>query len=215
MKVNNQIENILFDLGGVLYNIDYQLTYHEMAGLLQVNDADFTTIPELKEIERSYNSGTMRTETFLWRLQQLSTGPMPLPQQLIRAWNAMLLGWHEGIFDFLRELSDSYNLYLFSNINDLHFKYLQKELDQLGKDDFFFTLFHGTAFSHIVKYVKPDVSSFKNIIESFGIEAGKTLFIDDIVINVEGAREAGLHTCHHDRAKSIQQELFSYIELVC
>lgn len=215
MGKNQEIDNIIFDLGGVLYRIDYWETFNRMGTLLGI-EMGINDIPaHINEIVRSYNAGLIRTETFLWKLQKEAKGTTPLPQKLISAWNAMLIGWEEGIFDFLIKIKSEYNLFLYSNINDLHFNHLNKEIDSLNMDVKLDEIFKGMAFSHQINRVKPDVQAFKYVLNLYDVNPEKTLFIDDFQENVDGAIDAGMNAVCHDNVKSIKDNFFSYLELVC
>ena len=215
MGKNHHIDNVIFDLGGVLYRINYWETFTQLGDLLH-SEIDKDNIPDvINKAVRDYNLGHIRTETFLWKLQNYAKGRTPLPQKLIQAWNAMLLGWEDGIFEWLELLRKDYKLYLFSNINDLHYRYLVKEWSLQNRDKVLGDYFDGMAFSHLVRQVKPDKEAFMHIMDLFGLDADRTLFVDDFPENVEGAIESGLKATCHDNVKSIKDSFFSYIELVC
>lgn len=215
MSKNQEIDNIIFDLGGVLYKINYWETFSKMGTLLGIEMSENSIPDHINEIVRLYNAGLIRTETFLWKLQKEAKGTTPLPQKLISAWNAMLLGWEEGVFEFLMKIKCDYNLYLYSNINDLHFTYLKREIGTLNLNIKLDDIFKGMAFSHQIKHVKPDVQAFKYVLNLYDVNPTKTLFIDDFQENVDGAISAGLQAVCHDSVKSIKDCFFSYVELVC
>ena len=215
MGSNQHIDNVIFDLGGVLYRINYWETFRQL-GVLLNSDIDKHNIPDIiNKAVRDYNAGLIRTETFLWKLQNYAKGRTPLPQKLIQAWNAMLLGWEEGIFEWLELLRKDFKLYLFSNINDLHYRYLIKEWNLQGSGKVLGDYFDGMAFSHLVNQVKPDTAAFGYVLNLFELDPERTLFIDDFPENVNGAIESGLKATCHDNVKSIKDCFFSYIELVC
>lgn len=215
MNKNQEIDNIIFDLGGVLYRINYWETFSRMGTILGIEMGENNIPIHINEIIRSYNAGLIRTETFLWKLQKEAKGTIPLPQKLISAWNAMLIGWEEGIFEFLLKIKSDYHLYLYSNINDLHFNYLNKEMDSLNMEIKLEDIFEGMAFSHQINRVKPDVQAFKYVLNLYDVNPAKTLFIDDFQENVDGAIDAGMQAVCHDSVKSIKDNFFSYLELVC
>ncbi len=215
MSKSDCIDNIIFDLGGVLYSIDYWETFKRIGDLLGM-DIDQDNIPDgVHDIVRSYNSGSIKTETFLWQLQRISHNSIPLPQKLISAWNSMLIGWEDGIFKFLEELRKNYNLYLYSNINDLHYQHLMHELSTTHNDLQLQDYFDGMAFSHLIKHVKPDLQAFKYVLNLYDVDPDRTLFIDDFSENIDGALESGMKAIRHDNVKSIKESFFYYLELVC
>jgi sn-glycerol 3-phosphate transport system permease protein len=52
--------------------------------------------------------------------------------------------------------------------------------------------FEKTYYSHIMGLRKPDRESYQYIITENGLDAGRTLFVDDALVNVDGAIAAGL-----------------------
>ena len=88
------IKNIIFDFGGVLLDLDYELTYKALAEVTGI-EMDAQSIPaQVFKVMLGYEKGEINTETFLWNLQKESTKLTPQPDKLIKAWNAMLLGWN-------------------------------------------------------------------------------------------------------------------------
>jgi len=209
------IKNIIFDFGGVLLDLDYNLTYKKMSEITGLEISEDTFPPSIIKVMMTYEKGQINTETFLWNLQKESSKLPPQAIDLIKAWNAMLLGWNKERFQFLRELKKDYSLYLLSNTNELHIDWVMKDLEENHLiSDFDNHFFDKTYYSHLINKRKPDTEIYKFVLEDAGIKASETLFIDDNLNNVEAARKCGIHAIQHESGKEIIEELPKYLKQV-
>jgi putative hydrolase of the HAD superfamily len=114
--------------------------------------------------------------------------------QVTGAWNAMLLDFREESFDFLKQLSKKYRLYLLSNTNTIHKsafdENFKKQMKTSSLDDFFIKSYY----SHLVGMRKPNEDVFRFVSKDAGIVASETLFIDDLFNNVATAAKLGFKT---------------------
>ncbi|MBS1665229.1 MAG: HAD-IA family hydrolase, partial [Bacteroidetes bacterium] len=113
-------------------------------------------------------------------------------QAILDAWNALLLDFPAERIQLLKELRKSYRLFLFSNTNALHLAHLRQiYIDTFGGgalEDHF----EKTYYSHTMGLRKPDTASYEYILKENQLNASETMFVDDAIINVEGAEQAGL-----------------------
>lgn len=65
----------------------------------------------------------------------------------------------------------------------------------------------GRFFSARLRLAKPDAAAFAAVLDALGREPGDVVFVDDRIVNVEGARDAGLHAVHFTGAASLRREL--------
>jgi putative hydrolase of the HAD superfamily len=122
---------------------------------------------------------------------------------VISAWNAMLLDFPKERIDLLAELRKKYNLYLFSNTNAIHLAAFQKTFAETFNGASLDGEFTKAWYSHLIKLRKPDVEAYEFVISDGGLNPAETVFIDDALVNVEGARKAGLHGIHLEPGKTI------------
>lgn len=188
------IRSILFDLGGVLYDIDYRKTQAAFAALAAQTGADPVTFSKAKQdpIFDAFETGQASPAEFRHRLQQL----LGLPEDdaadaaIDRAWNAILIGPMPGRAELLARLKARYPLALLSNTNALHWQIVRPQIEPFAPH-----------FEHIfasceVGLRKPDAAFYHHAMQRLGWAAAETLFIDDIEANVAGARAAGLRAYH-------------------
>ena len=210
-----EIHSIIFDFGGVLLDIDYQRTYDAMGKLLGIefdpNGLPKETIQALNDFE----IGKINTETFIWNLQRLAKNEMPIGQDIIKSWNAMLLGWDTSKFEFLSRLKQKYKLYLLSNTNELHIEWVRKDLKRNHYiTDFEPRYFDNVYYSHIIQKRKPNIEIFEFVLDDADIQAKHTLFIDDLGENIQAAKSVGLLTYHHDPSEKLEEVLNKHFHLL-
>ncbi|WP_298064015.1 HAD family phosphatase [uncultured Rikenella sp.] len=194
------IRNLIFDFGGVLLDIDIRRTVEAFRrlGLAGLNPAEIH--PQNTGIFLDLELGTVSEEAFVARLQSCAAGGLPVPtrEQLLNAWNALLLDydWRRfGLLDRLRE--SGYKVFLLSNTNRPHREYFIRKFDRenpAGRP--FESYFDRCFYSDVMHLRKPDPAIYRTVLREAGIAAGETLFIDDNQPNTDAAAELGIQTVH-------------------
>ena len=171
IKNNKKIQNIVFDFGGVLLDLDYTKTHDAMSKILGFEFIPATFAPETTKFLNEYEIGKINTETFIWNLQRLAKKEVPIGQDVIKAWNAMLLGWQPAKFDFLLSLRKKYKTYLLSNTNELHLTWVLNDLKKHHHiSDFDTTYIEKTYYSHLIGMRKPDSQIFEFVTQDAGLD---------------------------------------------
>ncbi len=191
------VKNIIFDLGGVLLNLNYHLTQKAFEDL-GVDDFDaFYTQHKANPLFENLEVGAIEPEAFYEALRA-TTGLNLTNTQLEFAWNAMLLDFPVERLAWLDQIKSKYNIYLFSNTNAIHYKAFTSIYAQTAPMIDFnpdFNHFFKTAYySHTLGQRKPAVAAFEAVLAKSGLDPAQTLFIDDTISNIEGAQKAGLQT---------------------
>jgi glucose-1-phosphatase len=186
------IKNILFDLGGVLYQIDYHLTIKafEKLGIKEFNK--HFSQQQQNQLFDKLETGKISNADFLNDMQKLL--PHCSQSQITEAWNALLIDIPQENIDLLKQLSKSYNLYLLSNTNAIHVDRINKLLKHKYDLNSLDPLFTKAYLSHQIGLRKPHVETFKWVLEDARIQAEETLFIEDTLQHINGAKEAGIKT---------------------
>jgi glucose-1-phosphatase len=189
-KMQN-IENIIFDLGGVILNLDNRRTEDAFVAMGAKNFGENFGHGFAASFFRDYEIGSISDQQFLADLKKLINSPVS-DETIIHAWNALLLDFPPARIRLLQELRNRYRLFLFSNTNALHLAALKKiYTESFGKGSLD-NHFEKTYYSHLIGLRKPDLASYKYIIDQNKIQPEKTLFVDDALINIKGAIAAGL-----------------------
>ncbi|MDB9701874.1 HAD family phosphatase [Flavobacteriales bacterium] len=188
MKELEGIKNIIFDLGGVILNIDYQLTVEAFKKL---------GIDDFEEIFSQYKQSTLSDDFETGRITELEfyegiktiSGKDFTFEEYKNAWNALLLDLPKERINILKKLSKKYRLFLFSNTNETHYK---EFVTKVESD--FNTIFEKTYYSHQFGKRKPDSDSFLSILKENNLIIEEILFVDDSIQHIESANLLGIRT---------------------
>lgn len=187
------INAFIFDLGGVLLNIDYARTDQAFRALGIEHFGELYSQQRAGLLFSDLETGRIGIPAFLDTLKKESDQNLN-DQQLIDAWNAMLLDFPEERIDFLREIGAKYPIYLLSNTNAIHLEAFNRILKSLHGMDSLDLLFKKPYYSHVIGARKPDPESYNRVLRENSLDPRTTLFIDDTSPNIEGAKRVGLQT---------------------
>jgi putative hydrolase of the HAD superfamily len=205
--VTTETEAIIFDLGGVLINLDYQLTSKAFIDLgLTDFDATYSQLQQTDLFDR-FETGAISSFHFINRLlDQLPQGTSG--NKVVHAWNAMILDFPTERLEWLLKLKQQKRIFLLSNTNTLHMEKVRRSLEKtVGHqrlEDYFETVY----LSCEMGMRKPDPAIFSRVCQEQGLNPAKTVFIDDSPQHVEGAATIGLHAIYLKPGESVQS-LFS------
>jgi FMN phosphatase YigB (HAD superfamily) len=183
------IKNILFDLGGVLLNLDQNKTISAFENL----GIELEQVNLHAGLFTDFETGKCNADFFIASLKQHLPTAVD-SSTLVNAWNAMLLDFPAFRIELLKELQKDYQLFLFSNTNSIHIEAVLNLTDEQFGKGVFESMFNGVYYSHEIGLRKPDVIAFEKVLELAKINAAETIFIDDSPTNISGAQAAGLHT---------------------
>ena len=193
LSTTKMIKNILFDLGGVLYDIRYQNVPESFARLgFKDFDTHFTQAAQSGHIDL-FEEGKISVPEFRDYIRSLTNVPMT-DQQIDDAWNSIIIDVPERRVEMLKELQNQYNLYLFSNTNELNYNRFSQLLPEKYGYNIFEKHFIKAYFSHEIHLRKPKVEAFQYVLEAQNLNPDETIFIDDTIRHIEGAKQTGLHT---------------------
>lgn len=197
-----EIKNIIFDLGGVILNLNYQLTSKAFQKL-GVNDFDnYYSQKEQNTLFNSFEKGLISTKHFIQSAQQLFANNLA-ENDIIDAWNSMLLDLPEDRLKLLQELKKNLNLFLLSNTNETHIAFFENEMKKRDQLETFHDSFEEIYYSSRIGLRKPDLECFKYVLKENNLIAQETLFIDDSIQHIIAANELGLKTYHLQKSEEI------------
>ncbi|MFP4557325.1 MAG: HAD family hydrolase [Bacteroidales bacterium] len=206
---NKNIQNIIFDLGGVILNIDYNLTINAFRKLGAHNFDTLFTQAEQVNLFDKLDKGLISPGEFRDGVRQITSLNIN-DQQIDNAWNAMLLDLPMVRLDLLKNVNQHYKMYLLSNTNAIHFDEYNRYLKKNHGIENLSHLFHKEYYSHIVHDRKPNKQIFNLILNENGLKPEETVFIDDSIQHVEAANKIGILAYHLNipKGESIEK-LFS------
>jgi epoxide hydrolase-like predicted phosphatase len=188
------IKNIIFDLGAVILNIDYQATQKAFEAL-GISANGFYSKQQQVELFDLLETGKISEEEFVEALQKESSLPIT-HSQIIHAWNSILLDFPIRRLQILQQLQLHYATYLLSNTNEIHEKAFNTILQQTCGYPNLAVFFDKVYLSHRVGLRKPDATIFELVLSQNNLLPYETLFIDDSVQHIEAAKTLGIQTIH-------------------
>jgi len=195
-KISKNIKTVIFDLGGVLFDIDYKFTQEAFQKL--GSHADFREVyshGKQAGIFDEFEKGNISAAKFREGLRKWLPEHIT-DKQIDDAWNALLIGLPTDKVELLNRLKKKYNLFLLSNTNEIHLQVVLEMIDNAHSPGQMGKLFIKEYYSCRIGLRKPDKIIFESVIIENNLEPATTLFIDDILENLRGAELAGLNTLH-------------------
>lgn len=199
-------EAIIFDFGGVLIHLDPQATIDAFKSLGSENFESLYTAVSDSNLFTDVETGKISPQSFInGMLDHLPQGTTP--NQVVKAWNAMILHIPKETLELLTELKKHHRIFLLSNTNEIHIQKALIEWKRVsGKtpDDYFDHVY----LSHEIGMRKPNSEIFEFVCREQNLTPEKTLFIDDSAEHIATASSLGIQTIHMKRNTPLQ-DVFS------
>ena len=198
----NEIKSIIFDLGGVILNLDYSKTENEFKKFGILHFKELYSQKKQTLLFDDFEKGKINPKEFISFLKEAEN--LKIKEiDFINAWNAMLLEIPIEKLQFINGLKKDYKIFLLSNTNEIHIKKFEKDLKKNNMLEQFYKCFDKIYYSSRMGKRKPEKNCFNQVLEENGLIAENTLFIDDSIQHIEGAEKAGIKTFHLEKNKSI------------
>jgi FMN phosphatase YigB (HAD superfamily) len=182
------VKNLIFDLGNVIYDIDFKKMNTAFASI-GIEDIDqHFTLNKSHQLFLDLEMGFVNEQAFYDGVRALVNLPLT-NEQIHFAWNALLVGFRKNSIDWIQQNNTKYNTFLYS----------------------FVSLFKTPYYSHEMGMRKPDPASFTYIVEKEGLVASETLFIDDNEPNIIAAASVGLQVLHLKEGMRVEKDIEAYL----
>lgn len=188
------IRNIIFDLGGVILNINPQLTVDAFRELGWNDFYEENNKMLSKDLFFNLEKGSFSPEAFRDNVRRM-IGIDRNDSEIDAAWGAMILDIPADRIRYLEELKKSYKLYLLSNTNEIHRIKFHRDFET----DFgysFYDLFKRNFYSHEMGMRKPNPQIYLEALREAELIPEETLFIDDMEENIDAAKTTGMQVLH-------------------
>lgn len=201
------IKHIIFDLGGVILNIDYQRPIEEFKKLGIKNVDTLYSKKSQTKLFDLLETGKIDENEFVAQIQNLAGIPLS-HADIINAWNSILLDYPLRRLQILQQLQLHFNLFLLSNTNEIHEKAFNALLYETCGFPSLGVFFDKVYLSHRVGLRKPDPAIFQLVLNENNLNPSETLFIDDSHQHIESAKALGIQTIHMKDDMTMEDSIF-------
>jgi len=199
------INNIIFDYGNVIFEIDFLRSEKAFQAIGIQDTAAFFSHKVQNELFDKLDMGEISPSEFCEGVRVISGKRELQNEEIIKAWNALLVGIPEGNHDVLLEMKSKYRTFLLSNNNEIHYNYI---MDYLKRDfdlDDNSGFFEKDYYSHLMGMRKPNADIFEFVINEHQLVPENTLFIDDSPQHLVTASKLGLQTALATQPETLKQ----------
>lgn len=195
----SSIRAIIFDLGGVLVNVDFNGGFFPLLkSSLQGQHNDSAAAVYGNELFRRFNTGQLSARQFYEQVNTAFNLGLAFPA-FKRQW-CQVFSPMPGMAELVTTLSEKYVLGLLSDTDELHWEYCRRLFP-------FLKIFRKPTLSYKIGRLKPERECFRAAAENVHAPAEQCLFIDDRIVNVEGALAAGMNAIHFTDSGLLLREL--------
>ena len=191
--------NVVFDLGGVVFRWDPDAIARRVFNDRETRDRvkaeifgheDWVALDRgTLEHDQAVAQGASRTGLPRYDIERL-LGEVPKS-----------LAPLAGMFELIGDTKQAGNrLYVLSNMQFSSFEHLEAAHD-------IWRLFDGMVISGRIGKVKPEIAIYEHLLESYGLQATETVFIDDTPENLVAASKLGIRTIGFVDAAQVREEL--------
>lgn len=193
--IKEDVTALIFDFGGVFINLNYSATIEAFQQLGIENFDVLYSQAQQSNLFDDYETGKISSQRFINGLLDYLPAKTT-PNQVVAAWNAMLLDIEPEKVNLLEELRKKHPVYLLSNTNEIHIDIAFRRWKQtIGQS--IHSYFDKIYLSHEVGLRKPNSEIFELVCRENDLNPAHTLFIDDTEQHINGAKAIGLQTHQH------------------
>ena len=187
------IKNLIFDLGGVIINLDVSLSFQQFAKLGDISLEQMNRMAERDPLFNNYEKGLITSELFRKGICELLERDIT-DDKIDAAWNAMLLDIPLERLKFLEQLKPHYRMFVLSNTNEIHITALNIIMENVYGVTRYHSLFENIYYSHLVNMRKPEAEIYDFVLQENNMKATETLYMEDNHDNIESSQKLGFMT---------------------
>lgn len=189
---------IIFDLGNTLIRFDHNIAAKKLANLFHIDSEKIRSLFFDSELTRDFEKGLISPRVFYSRVTELLNIKISF-NDFVAIWNDIF--WEDKrSCDIARQLKKRYKLFLLSNVNRLHFEYVEKKFDIIK-------IFDEVIVSFAVGAMKPEKKIFEDAIRRAGGDKSQVLYIDDREDLIREANAFGIESIQFEGADKLEKNL--------
>lgn len=188
------IENIIFDYGNVIFMIDFARAHKAFTDLGVKEVEKVFAHTEQSSLFDDFDMGKVSAAQFRDGIREITGKSKLTDEQINAAWNSLLIGVPAGRHELLLQVKDRYNTFLLSNNNEIHYQSIMDYLKNMYGLEDNSSFFVKDYYSHLLGMRKPNADIFEFVLQAHQLVPEKTLFIDDSPQHLVTAKKLGIQT---------------------
>lgn len=203
MNLKNTITTLIFDLGGVIVNLDWNLCINNFKKIGVKNMDSLVSTTLQKDFILQYERGKISSDEFRAEIRKFTTETVS-DEQINYAWNSLLVDVPKEKLRLLLDLKKKYRVLMLSNTNELSFEHCRKNFfnrDGYQIEDYFDKCY----LSYKMGTNKPEPEIFEALLKDAGLKAEECLFLDDGIHNVKAANALNFNAEYIKPYSSIEE----------
>ena len=192
--ISSSIQAIVFDLGGVVINIDPARAFLALQQLAPASVSVTDQFLEHHTLFFDYEKGLIDDHAFRKGIRELIERPDLADETIDKAWCSMLLDIPLARLQLLARLKGQYRTLVLSNTNQIHVDAFNKMVAAVTGQPSLDHLFEKVYFSHHLRMRKPEAQIYRHVLAEQGLQPSETLFLDDRADNLAAAEAEGICT---------------------
>lgn len=197
------MKNIIFDLGAVIIDINYNFTAEAFKNIGITNFDEIYSKKKQDNFFDDFETGHLSNDQFRTEIRKHLKNEIT-DQQIDDAWNAMLINIPVSRMKWLQSLRPQYRIFLLSNTNRIHVKAFSKIISDTHGVGTFENCFDKMYLSCNIGLRKPNAEVFDLVVKENNLNLNETVFIDDSPQHIEGAQKYGLNAWHLEDGDTVE-----------
>lgn len=206
------MKNIIFDLGAVIIDINYNFTAEAFKKIGITNFDEIYSKKKQDNFFDDFETGHLSNDQFRTEIRKHISHEIT-DQQIDEAWNAMLINIPDSRMKWLQSLRPKYRIFLLSNTNRIHVKAFSKIISDTHGVGTFESCFDKIYLSCNIGLRKPNADIFDLVVTENNLDLNETVFIDDSPQHIEGAQKYGLTAWHLKDGDTVENLMTKHLSL--
>ncbi len=195
MKKSLDADFLIFDLGNVIIDIDYQNSLKRIKEEVSTEFHDKVDVFYLTDFHKAYEVGRIDSSKFREEVrdyfqQDWNDGKVD------ELWNSLLLKIPLERLELISKLRENFQVGVLSNTNLIHIHAVNRILKEDHGLENFDPIFDWVFLSHEMGLSKPSPEIYEKMLVDLGTSGDLVIFFDDLIANVEGAKAVGIQAVH-------------------
>lgn len=191
MKNAHDADFLIFDLGNVIIDLDYNRAFNLIKSLVPPSHHAKVETFYLTDFHKAYEKGEIDSPTFRNEVRSYF-GQSWDERKVDELWNSILGKIPKKRLELVSKLKENYQLAVLSNTNAIHIDAVYHMLKEDHQMDRFEPLFDRIFYSHEMGLAKPSAEIYERMLSELGTSADRVIFFDDLEANVLGAASVGI-----------------------